>query len=580
MKKLLVAVSALVSLFSCGEKEVAEAPVPPFLKSESKNTTPTYERGIAFWQEMADFYPEINLHQYGITDAGLPLHVVVIDGERPRPIGAYKTSMKQVLLVNNAIHPGEPDGVDASMLMAHELMTNDRSKRLLKDVSLVIIPFYNIGGALNRNSYSRTNQNGPEEYGFRGNAQNLDLNRDFIKCDSRNAKTFATLVNELDPDLYVETHVSNGADYQYVITYICSQEDKIGKRFTDKMRKEWTPYIESKVGKAGFKICPYVNVHGEAPDKGFPTFYDQPRYSTGFLALRGTPGYITETHMLKPYKQRVNATYEFLMGGLSLLSEKQVRRVIDEQRKEFRTQDTFVLDWEVDTSNAVALQFDGYEAGYKESEVTGEQRLYYDRTKPFSTKIPYYPYLKPTVEVKAPEYYILRRGFVEVEDRLRANGITLEEFGVDTTLEMEVYHITDFKTSDKPYEKHYYHYNTNVSASVRKVRVSARDWIIRLDNNHRRFLIEVLEPKAPDSYFNWNFFDAVLQQKEWYSAYVFEDEAARLLSENDSLRAEFERAKDIPVYSNNPVAQLYWVYQHSKRYEKEHMLYPVYRGIN
>jgi len=580
MNKSLIAFGLILALCSCGKTEKVAAPSPPFLLSESKNTTPTYQEGIQFWEDMADYYEEIQLRRYGMTDAGIPLHLVIIDGERPKPLGSYRTSMKQVLLINNAIHPGEPDGVVASMLLAHELMTKPKVKELLRNTTVVIIPFYNIGGALNRNSFSRTNQNGPEEYGFRGNSQNLDLNRDFTKCDSKNALSFATLINELDPDLYIETHVSNGADYPYTITYLCTQEDKIGGTITDKLRTEWTPYLTKQVGKAGFNMCPYVNVHGTPPDNGYATFYDQARYSTGFLALKGIPGYITETHMLKPYKKRVEATFEFLKAGVSLLATHSVRSEIDQTRHAFKNTTQFSLDWTIDSAGVRAMIFDGYKASYKTSEVTGEQRLYYDRNEPFSTKIPYYGKMKPTNQIEAPSYYILKRGFVEVERRLRANGVELKTYGKDTIMDVEVYHIDTYSTVNKPYEKHYYHYNTTVTSSIKKVTISEHDWFIELNDRQRRFLIEVLEPTGPDSYFNWNFFDAILQQKEWYSAYVFEDEAAELLQQDEDLRLRFEeKKKNEPLFEANAQGQLYWIYKNSKRYEKEHLRYPVFRGI-
>lgn len=554
--------------------------MPSFLTSETKNETPTYEEGIAFWDSMAMFYDEIQIQKYGMTDAGYPLHIVVIDGERPLPIGAYKGSMKQTLLISNAIHAGEPDGVDASMILAHKLMTEPRAKKLLEKTTVVIIPFYNIGGVLNRNGTSRANQNGPAQYGFRGNAQNLDLNRDFVKCDSKNALSFATLINELDPDLYIETHVSNGADYPYTMTYIPSQEDKIGTVLGSHMRSDWTPFITKKVTAAGFKIFPYINVHGTSPEKGFGAFYDSPRYSTGFLALRQTPGYITETHMLKPYKQRVEATYEFLMAGVQLLAETSVRAIVDESRKNTKTRVDFPLDWALDSAKATELAFEGYKADYKKSFVTDAQRLFYDQTKPIKLNIPYYPHLKSIKTVTAPEFYILKKGYVEVEERLRANGVVLVPFGKDTIMDIEVYHIDTFSTVTQPFEKHYYHYNTRVKTSVQKVHVYSTDWLIKIDNLHRRFIIEVLEPEGPDSYFNWNFFDAILQQKEWYSAYVFEDEAATMLSIDKALNSRFETKKqEDAAFRSNPRAQLYWLYKQSERYEKEHLRYPVFRGI-
>ena len=575
MKFYSLAIALILIATGCGQTPQAEQPLPAFLQDGNQNRTPTYEEGIAFWEAMAAHYKEVDMHAYGMTDAGYPLHVVIVDGDRPRPIGAYKQGVKQLVLINNAIHPGESDGVDASMVLVHELLNSKKGKQLLEEVSLAIIPFYNIGGALNRNTSSRANQNGPESYGFRGNAQNLDLNRDFVKCDSRNAQSFATLINEMDPDLYLETHVSNGADYQYTITYIPTQEDKLGATLGAKLRDDWTPFIVDQIQSTGFKIGPYVNVHGAPPDNGFAAFYDSPRYSSGYLALRQTPGYIIETHMLKPYAKRVEATKYFLLASLEMVKKFNVRQVVDASRVEQKTQQEFVLDWAIDSSVNESLHFEGYTYEYMPSDLTGGQRLKYHRDQPFTKSVPYWNKYKPTIMITAPKYYVLKRGFVEVEQRLKNMGVELISLERDTVLRAEVYHIASFETSQQPFEKHYYHYNSKVEVVEEEVKLRKGDYIIPLDNLNRRAIVEVLEPEGPDSYFNWNFFDAILQQKEWFSPYVFEDEAKELLANNAELKEAFDNWVASGEY--NAFEKLYWVYKHSSRYEREHLRYPVFR---
>ncbi|MFT5157973.1 MAG: hypothetical protein ACI83I_002537, partial [Bacteroidia bacterium] len=522
-----------VGYTSCTLSEKGSPPVPPFLTSNG-NQTPTYEEGMQFWTDFAKFYQEVDLQEIGTTDAGLPLHVVIIDLDRPRKVEGYELRQKQLLLINNAIHPGEPDGVDASMLMASELLEDSNFHKRMKNTVVVIIPFYNIGGTLNRNTNSRANQNGPEEYGFRGNAQNLDLNRDFIKMDSKNARSFAELITLIDPDLYIETHVSNGADYTYVMTYLTTQEDKMGGRLKDSLRKSYTPFLIKEMGKRGYPMSPYVNVHGTSPEEGFATFYDQPRYSTGFLALKQIPGYITETHMLKPYKERVLATKAFLETGIRLMNRSDVASVKKIDRESVQKQDSFALDWALDESSVQAFHFAGYHAEYKPSEVTGEMRLWYNKEKLIENKISYYPNLKPTKWAASPSYYVLKRGFVDVEDRLKSNGVEMTEFQRDTTILLIIFKVDTFSTSSKPYEKHYVHSKSRFTLSKKEILIHKGDYLIPANNVNKRFLLEVLHPEAPDSYFNWNFFDAILQQKEWYSDYVFEDEAAeRLRSDED-----------------------------------------------
>jgi len=566
-----------ISIVACNQESTLVRPEPPFLLDGSKNTTPTYDEGIAFWKEMADYYTEVELFEFGMTDAGYPLHVVVIGSQNWKTLDKANERSGNLLLINNAIHPGEPDGVDASMLLVHQLLEDNQSRLTLGNNTIAIIPFYNIGGALNRNSTTRANQNGPVEYGFRGNAQNLDLNRDFIKSDSKNAQTFAQLIHVLDPDLYIETHVSNGADYQYVITYLCAQEDKLGYVLGDVLRDSLTPHFQQHMTEVGFEMSPYVNVHGGPPDEGFTSFYDMPRYSTGYLSQLGIPAYITETHMLKPYESRVEATLQFLQSGVKALSIFNLKELKLQHREDVRAQTSFPIDWEVDHSKARAINFKGYEYTYKLSEINMSLRSFYDRSRPFEKPVPYYGWMKPTKHVESPTYYILQRGFVEVENRLRYNGIELIEYESDTLMDVTVYHIDTFSTSPTPYEKHYLHSNVRLIKSHQKVVIKKGDWKIPLSNSSKRFLVEVLEPEAPDSYFDWNFFDAVLQQKEWYSAYVFEDEAAELLHTDIAIKQRYDSMMTTTSFAENPQYQLYWIYQQSNRHEQSHMRYPVFR---
>ena len=181
------------------------------------NTSPTYPELIEIYKQLDSDHDEIELYNMGPSDFGLPIYLCVVNGARDS-IGTFMRAMQETtLLINNAIHAGEPDGVNACLIWINNWIKSGKPR----DIPLVgIIPAYNVGGMMNRSSSSRANQNGPEEYGFRGNAQNLDLNRDFIKMDSKNMFTFAKIYQNLDPDVFIDTHVSNGADYQYYLTYI------------------------------------------------------------------------------------------------------------------------------------------------------------------------------------------------------------------------------------------------------------------------------------------------------------------------------------------------------------------------
>ncbi|MGB1037916.1 MAG: M14 family metallopeptidase [Bacteroidia bacterium] len=541
----------------------------------------SYTDGISWWDNLAKNFDEVHMQEFGMTDAGYPLHTIVLSKGKVK-LENVKSSSKSTILINNAIHPGEPDGVDASMMLYRDILLDHRE--LMDSCIVVCIPYYNIGGALNRSNSSRANQNGPMEYGFRGNAQNLDLNRDFVKCDSRNAQSFAKLLQLIDPDVYVETHVSNGADYQYNITYLSTQPDKLGGQMGSHLRSKMIPSLEQKMKSKGNEMVPYVNHWGGPLKDSYATFYDSPRYSSGLTTLHNIFGFITETHMLKPFKQRVEATYDYLLSTVEYTKEQnsQIQVARDIQKSDVASATTMPIDWDVDKYDFKEIQFKGYEYGYKKSEVSGEDRLYYDRSKPITKSMFYRGSMLETTRKTKPKAYILRRGFIDVEDRLRWNGVELKELSQDTTIKVEVYKIVEFETVDQAYEKHYLHYDTKIDMDTIDWTFRKGDYLISTGTDKDRFILEMLEPEGPDSYFNWNFFDAVLQQKEHYSAYVFEDRAADLLANNPALKAQFEKAKQSKASSRGGMTapeQLEWIYKHSPHSEKELKKLPVFKVL-
>ncbi|NAS11773.1 M14 family metallopeptidase [Poritiphilus flavus] len=539
--------------------------------------TATYLQTIDFYIRLAKEFPEINIQTIGETDSGFPLHIVTYN-----PDGDFNfqkiAAEKAIILINNGIHPGESDGIDATMLLYRDLATGNL--KAPKNTVLTTIPVYNIGGALNRNSTTRVNQNGPLAYGFRGNAQNYDLNRDFIKSDTKNARTFAGIFHLVQPDIFIDNHVSNGADYQYTLTHLFTQHNKLGGELGEFLHQELMPELENSLEASGWDITPYVNVFNRPPENGFSQFMDHPRYSTGYTTLWNTFGLMVETHMLKPYKQRVEGTYE-LMSKLIEIAESNTEKIKELRENALlrhRGLTHYPIRWELDTLKHSRIAFKGFEVDTLLSEVTGFPRLKYDRERPFTKEVTYQNYYRPRDSVLIPEAYVVRKGWEKVMNHLVLNNIEFRVLEKDTSIAVEVYRIADFKTVREPYEGHYLHYDTEVSAEKRRINFQEGDYIVPTDQPGFRYVMETLEPAAMDSFFNWNFFDTVLQQKEDFSPYAFEDMAAEILRNNPDLNEAFlaQKATD-SVLSSNWYAQLQWIYQHSEHYEKAHMQYPVYR---
>jgi hypothetical protein len=543
------------------------------LKFETSNGTETsnYNEIIDFYSAAADFSSFISLNEFGVTDSGEALHLLQI-----KPEEQVENPLK--FLIINGIHPGEPDGIDASMLMIKSII--DNTIQLPKEIELYILPVYNIGGAKNRNNSSRANQNGPEEYGFRGNALNYDLNRDFIKSDTQNSKAFYQIYHHVNPDVFVDTHVSNGADYQYTLTHLFTQSQQLGGDLGTYVHKDFIPKLEADLLTKSLPITPYVNVFNRTPQDGFSQFLDSPRYSTGYTSLWNSLGLMIETHMLKAYKQRVDATLEMLKSLIysSAKESSKIKQLRAQNFEKHLKAKNYDFNFQVDTTQYKTFSFLGYNATQEKSKVTEGKRLKYNTDQPLTYPVKYYNYFSPTNTVEIPKAYIIPKSYQKILELFQFNQVKMTKFQKDTILNAEVYSISNYKTGNAPYEGHYLHYQTEVESTIEKVEVKQGDVLIETNQKAIRYIIETLEPEAVDSFFNWNFFDVILQRKEGFSPYVFEDIAEEILLKNSDLRIKFDTLKSTnEEFANNAYAQLDWIYKHSKYYEKAHHRYPIYR---
>ena len=545
----------------------------------NSNYSASYEETISFFNALAEANDFIQMNPFGMTDVGKPLHEIVLDFDKDFDAAESRKKNKAILFINNAIHPGEPCGIDASMMLLRDIAESKIDHALFKDLVIVIVPIYNIGGALNRGSTSRANQLGPEHYGFRGNAKNLDLNRDFIKCDSKNAESFNQLFNKWNPDVFVDNHTSNGADYQYVMTLIATQKEKLGGAYAEYMEQQMLPELYKTMKERNFEMIPYVYAR-EIPDEGIAGFLDLPRYSSGYAALHNSISFMPETHMLKNYKARVESTYEFSLAMIQHMSahKNELLEARNKNISQDQSRQKNAINWTMDSDRSEEINFKGFSAEYKKSEVTGLSRLYYDQDKPYEKKIPFYNTYKASTTVDKPAAYIIPQAYRKVIERLKWNGIEMTALTQDTVMELEMYYIKEYDSSKSPYEGHYLHSNVSVEKQVMKVSFMAGDMMVKTGQKKDRYILETLEPQAPDSFFAWNFFDGILMQKEHFSAYVFEDLAKEILDKDRSLNQRFldKKEKD-EAFRNNANAQLNFIYENSDYFEPTYKRYPIGR---
>lgn len=554
----------------------------PFSKSQQleDNLTPTYSEIINFYDSLENSYNQARLIEIGKSDIGKPIHLFIIDSDQEFKPVALSKRKKVYYLINNGIHAGEACGIEASMKLASDLLSNPSYKIFLDNVVVLIIPVYNISGSLYRNSFTRVNQNGPEEYGFRGNIRNLDLNRDFIKADSKNASSFNSFYTQWDPDVFVETHTTNGSNHSYTLTLIGSQKDKLNPEISAYQYQKMTPALFDDMEKKSKSIIPYVFPINKDPKDGIKSFLETARYSSGYTSLFDSYSFITEAHSYKSYPERTIHTYEFLKSMLAYLDQDSKAVLKSRKRaKEFtEKRKVFPLNFVLDSSYSESLRFRGYNKKPIESNIVSHQIYTYDTLDSYDTIIPYFNQYKSTISISKPKYYVIPQAYTKVIERLKWNGIELDTLKKDSSIEGTNYYIADYKSVKNPYEGHYLHYDINVTKKVEKRLFFKGDYLVNANQTNIRYIVETLEPQSIDGFFAWNFFDGILQQKEWYSDFSFVPKAEDLLAENDSLRLEFEaKIKQDSSFAENDSKKLYFLYKSSKYYEKSAFRYPIIR---
>jgi hypothetical protein len=307
---------------------------------------------------------------------------------------------------------------------------------------------------------------------------------------------------------------------------------------------------------------------------------ETPRFSSGYAALFNCIGFVPETHMWKPYNDRVWSTYELMRSMLEVMQKdsKKIGELKNEADTKVKTQKQFVLNWELDTTKFDSISFKGYEAIHKPSTISGLPRLFYDHTKPFAKKIQFYNHYKPSATAAAPAAYLIPQAWSRAIGRLEVNGVEMKQLVKDTSITCQVKYIVSYETSKNPYEGHYEHYNIKTRTETQTLNFYKGDYLVMVNQSCNRYIVETLEPEGEDSFFAWNFFDGILQQKEGFSAYIFEEKAEEILKDNPKLKEELEEKKKTDkAFAENGRAQLDFIYKHSLYYEKSHNRYPIAR---
>ncbi|MGD8779480.1 MAG: M14 family metallopeptidase [Ignavibacteria bacterium] len=569
---------AVIRSQSFNEKWITE-----FEKSNYQSTA-TYEQTVKYFNQFAE-YPEVKIEKFGVSPQGRDLICLIISKDGLHKPADVKKNRKPVVFIENAIHSGEIEGKDACMLLLREILVTKEKYYYLKNLALIIVPIFSVDGHERSSPYNRINQNGPTNMGWRTTAQNLNLNRDFMKADAPEMKALLRLFNKWEPDLFIDTHTTNGADYQYDLTYIMHSLHDVTPSFSQWVKNKYIPRFKEDLQKEGFKVYRYIYPFRKELKEGIIDFISPPRLATGYGAAQNTPTITVETHMLKPYKRRVFATKALIESSLKMINENpeellKVNEKTDKERIElyYKTGKYFPVRYKLDSSFTL-INFEGKTYDYIYSDVAGAKIIkYFDRDSTF--QIPFYGNILITDSVKVPEGYLIPGEWIDIIDVIKNHGIKLTEVTTPSGYNVERYEFKDVTFAEAPYEGRFI---PEFEYTVKRETILIDSGYYFVNTNQRRLsvIVQLLEPKAEDSFLRWGFFNAIFERKEYFEDYSMEPIAKKMFEENSELRKEFnEKLKSDEEFKNNPRARLNFFYKRSPYYDEKHNQYPVLRVID
>ena len=546
--------------------------------------TPNYDETINYCKKLDKASEFVKYFTYGKSHEGRDLPALLISNEKNLSAAMQKKSKKALIMIQCGIHAGEIDGKDAMLMFVRDIVITKKYPNILDHVNLLILPIFNVDGHEKISPYNRINQNGPKEMGWRVNALNLNLNRDYLKAESSEIKGWLGLFNEWMPDFFIDCHVSDGSDWPYTAMYEAEKNSNINKGIADWTKNIFVPYLQSESEKCGHPLIPYAGFVDEFNiNKGIQSGVMPPRLSTGYTAARNRQGFLIETHSYKDYKTRVDATYQLCRIVIELINNKEYSNLkklnilADEETKNcYKNIETFPLQFKLNNEKSVPFQFRAYKMIKEKSIISGLEKRSYEKTEE-KYDIPYFCFPDVARSIKPPFGYIIPAQWSHLVDILKLHGVEVKTFSENQTVPVTSFRLTDPKWSKNPYEgRHTVSYSTEIEK--KEALIKSGSFFIPINQQSAKVIMFLLEPSSNESFVAWGYMDAIFEQKEYAEQYVLEKYALEMYNKNPKIKNEFDlKVKSDTAFANNPDARLNFFYKQLPYYDNNIGLYPVLR---
>ena len=544
--------------------------------------TPNYSDTIAFAQRLARSSPAIKFQSFGLSGQGRELPLLIASESQTFTPAEAKQEGKAVVLIQACIHAGEPDGKDAGFALLRDIAITKTAAGLLENVVLLFIPIYNTDGHERSSPFNRINQTGPEDMGWRTTATYQNLNRDYMKADTPETRAWLNLWNEWEPDLFIDCHVTDGADYRCNITYHHEHHAGIDAKLLSWEREVFGGKVAPATAAAGNVISWYLEfIDNRNLKLGTRDFNGSPRFSTGYVPIRNRPGILIETHMIKDYKSRVIGTYDFLRAALAEVKSepdrlRAVARAADRTTVENCEAGTpYAIDFEL-TDEVTPFELKAFTYETDHSLISNDLRVVFGR-EPLDLTVPMYDTFRTKVAISPPRAYIVPRQWQEVIEVLKVHGLSTSTLEASRRIQVESYRFTNVNWSHGPFEGRHMP-KFDVEPVVEEREFPAGSLIVPTSQPLAKVAMNLLEPQAPDSFVRWGFFNAIFEEKEYGEHYVLEALAREMIDENPALEIEFkEKLNSDPEFAASPAERLRFFYKRSPYWDRQMNLYPVGR---
>ncbi|TRW15112.1 M14 family metallopeptidase [Glacieibacterium frigidum] len=555
------------------EKLIAKPSDPWITPAEAAGfrRTPTYAETRAWLDKLDAASPLIRVEVFGKTPQGRDMLAVIVSKD-----GATLDPAKPVLLAQGGIHSGEIDGKDAGLMLLRDIALKGKAG-LLDRANLVFVPIFNVDGHERSGPFNRPNQRGPENQGWRTTAQNLNLNRDYLKADAPEMRAMIGLIRKYDPALYLDLHVTDGHDEQYDVTIsyngwngLYAYSPAIGRWLDSRFK----PATDAALAKAGHIPGLYVDlIDTKRPAAGVFFNATTPRFSNGYGDLRGMPSVLIETHSLKPYRQRVLGTYVLVEAALKLLGDDAagVRAAIASDRAARPKSAT--LAWRPRTEPVATMEWKGIAQDSYQSPASGRAEVRW-LGKPQNERVAIFGE-EPSITATLPVAWWVPPTAPEIIERLRIHGVQFETLTEARAQDVEMARLVDPKLGKASEGR--VPLTTGVTRERRREVWPAGSVRVPADQPLAALAALWLEAESPDGALAWGLVPGILQRTEYIEGYAIAPIADAMLKD-PKIKTEFDAklAAD-PKFAADGDARLAWFYARTPYYDDRYLLYPVGR---